>query len=287
MMFLDDLAAIVDGDEAVLARHLDHLAECDSCRDARHDAATTARSVGEAGADYEPPADLAARVLDAIEAETPAAITVAEVAPAPRSAPTPAPAPAPVSTTTVRAIGSRRRLWLVGAGVAALAAGTAWYVASRGTDAPAVATQTATDSTLSATIETINRAASDGLVGVEVRVGDEAWRPATPGVSLAAGTAIRTDERTRARVALSDGSSLVVNHATELTIDPTAARRIQLSRGEAVFDIEHLDQGPQFTVATASAFVDVLGTRFSVTADETYSSVRVSRGVVRVHGAAG
>ncbi|HUH01440.1 MAG TPA: VIT domain-containing protein, partial [Kofleriaceae bacterium] len=77
------------------------------------------------------------------------------------------------------------------------------------------------------------------------------------------------------------------NHATELVIDETAARRLRLVRGEAVFDIAHLESGPLLTVATDSAFVDVLGTRFSVTADAAYTAVRVSRGAVRVHGAAG
>ena len=33
----DDLADLVAGDSATIARHADHLASCDDCRDARHD----------------------------------------------------------------------------------------------------------------------------------------------------------------------------------------------------------------------------------------------------------
>ena len=42
--FLDELASIVDGDEGALDRHLDHLSECDGCRDVRHEADRVARS---------------------------------------------------------------------------------------------------------------------------------------------------------------------------------------------------------------------------------------------------
>ena len=34
----DELAALVDGDREVVLRHADHLAECDECRDLRHEA---------------------------------------------------------------------------------------------------------------------------------------------------------------------------------------------------------------------------------------------------------
>jgi hypothetical protein len=52
---LDDIALLVDGNEEALARWGDHLAECDACRDAVHDARLAARVVVDAGKDYEPP----------------------------------------------------------------------------------------------------------------------------------------------------------------------------------------------------------------------------------------
>ncbi len=49
--FLDDLAAVVDGDPDVLALHLDHLEECDGCRDVRHEAMGVLAAIGGAGDD--------------------------------------------------------------------------------------------------------------------------------------------------------------------------------------------------------------------------------------------
>lgn len=85
---LDDLTAIVDGDATAVARHADHLASCDACRDARHEATMVARAVGRAGADFVVPADLEARVLAAVDAAAPAASSP------PVPVPVPAPAPA-------------------------------------------------------------------------------------------------------------------------------------------------------------------------------------------------
>ncbi|MEZ4366821.1 MAG: hypothetical protein R2939_11100 [Kofleriaceae bacterium] len=40
---LDAMASLLDDDAAALAAHADHLATCEACRDARHDAETLAR----------------------------------------------------------------------------------------------------------------------------------------------------------------------------------------------------------------------------------------------------
>src|SRR4051812_49638484 len=63
----DELALLVDGDPQAIARHADHLATCDACRDARHDATAAARAIAAAGADYVPAAGLEARLLAAVE----------------------------------------------------------------------------------------------------------------------------------------------------------------------------------------------------------------------------
>ena len=67
---LEDLAAIVDGDEQLLEKHLDHLSECDSCRDARHEAVQAAAAIADAGADYQHPADFGERVTSAVDEQT-------------------------------------------------------------------------------------------------------------------------------------------------------------------------------------------------------------------------
>src|SRR5512140_1683497 len=64
----DDLAAIVDGDRDVIARHADHLASCDACRDARHEATQLANLVAGAGADHVTPAtdDVVGRLMTSL-----------------------------------------------------------------------------------------------------------------------------------------------------------------------------------------------------------------------------
>src|SRR5216683_1965637 len=83
----DELAAIVDGDRDAIARHAEHLASCDACRDARHDAQQIAALVGAAGGDYAPNVD---RLLAALDTAAPAAsdtlVGVAPVAAAPVAA---------------------------------------------------------------------------------------------------------------------------------------------------------------------------------------------------------
>ena len=46
---LDDLDALIAGDEVVMARHADHLAGCDACRDAKYEAAQVAKRARVAG----------------------------------------------------------------------------------------------------------------------------------------------------------------------------------------------------------------------------------------------
>src|SRR5438552_17659728 len=90
----DELAAIVDGDRDAIARHAEHLASCDACRDARHDAQQIAALVGAAGGEYAPTVD---RLLAALDTPAPSdtLVGVAPVAGVPvAAAPVVAAAPA-------------------------------------------------------------------------------------------------------------------------------------------------------------------------------------------------
>jgi Mg-chelatase subunit ChlD len=65
--FLDDLALLVDGDAATLAKWADVLADDDDARDVLHEARRTAQQARDAGAGFVVPADLEARVLAQID----------------------------------------------------------------------------------------------------------------------------------------------------------------------------------------------------------------------------
>src|SRR5690606_34044488 len=75
---MEDLAALVAGDATAIAKHAEHLASCDQCRDAKHEATQLAAKLADAGADYVPPADLVERVLAKVDAQAAEKATAAE-----------------------------------------------------------------------------------------------------------------------------------------------------------------------------------------------------------------
>lgn len=325
--FLDELGPIVDGDADALARHADFLVDDDEARDLRYDAARVAAELGWAGADYVMPLDLEARLLAALDrredagdpASAPSDRTTSpgfaapdrwapaealSQEPAPALAPTlpassglPAtsapPRHAPSAPTPVAARPARRGLLLLvpAVGVAALAAAAALFLVLRPSDsddpslppAPALAT-----GGIDGRLERAERAADDGQQGVSVRrPNSAAFVALSPGEPIPAGAVVRTDERTRASVRLSDGSRLVLNHATELELVPDAPRTVRMERGEVVADVAHLEGAPRAVFRTANGRVEVLGTKFDLAATSDLTSVRVMRGAVALASSEG
>ncbi|HEY7371038.1 MAG TPA: hypothetical protein VIF57_02595, partial [Polyangia bacterium] len=68
---IDNMADVLDG--SADQRLLDHIAGCDACRDARHDAERGRALVAGAGGDFVVPADLEARLGAALARRQPAA----------------------------------------------------------------------------------------------------------------------------------------------------------------------------------------------------------------------
>ena len=262
--FLDDLAAVVDGDDEVLARHLDHLAACDECRDARHDAAAAVEMIGAAGEDFFMPPDLEERVLGALGPAAPAPV-------------------APSRQAVIDRPARRRRVrpaWLVAGGLSAAA--VVAVIAVRGADDPLVAPSPGPAWTGSLAV--IDRAAA-GEGGVEVRTGD-GFVPVRVGATVTARASIRTDDSTRVELAMRDGSRIYLDHGTELRVGE-AGRVMTVARGNLVADVAHVERAPGALFHTAAGRVEVLGTRFSLTATDEQSSVRVVRGAVRLASARG
>ncbi|MFK8000032.1 MAG: VIT domain-containing protein [Polyangiales bacterium] len=102
------------------------------------------------------------------------------------------------------------------------------------------------------------------------------------GGEVPAGSTVRTDRQTRAQLALSDGTVLTLDRDTELAF-LGEGRRVRLSRGQILADVEHLEEGPNAYFETPSGDIEVIGTKFLLTASEDQGSVRVTQGVVRVH----
>jgi tetratricopeptide (TPR) repeat protein len=308
-----ELAELVDEDQEAIARHAAHLAGCESCRDARYEATRVVASVAGAGADYVAPGDLLARLLAAVDREAATPMTpmtamtapngAAAVAGAAMAAPngaagTPgdaiagavhasrvagpprvtergwhAKAPAPPRPPATRRLGAR--VWLaIGAGVAVAAGGAGVVLHER---AEPVVVARAADA-----IATLTRI--DGAGGhVEVRDG-AAWRALRADERLFAGAELRTDERTRAALTLTDGTSLVLDQRSALALG--AARRLRLAAGRLAADVTHVE-GQVLVIDTPSGRVDVVGTQLTVAATEALTSVQVTRGAVVLTSARG
>jgi transmembrane sensor len=92
----------------------------------------------------------------------------------------------------------------------------------------------------------------------------------------------RTEIGEMRRVALSDGSTLVLNTDSEVRIHFEATRRnVQLLRGEGLFEVAHDPQRP-FIVQTENVRVRAVGTVFAVRLRGDEVNVTVSEGVVEL-----
>ena len=84
------------------------------------------------------------------------------------------------------------------------------------------------------------------------------------------------------RIALSDGSRLLLNSQTEVIVRLTQQRRdVQLVRGEALFEVAH-DSARPFIVQAKNAQVRAVGTAFAVRVEGVRVKVTVTQGVVEV-----
>ncbi len=289
---LDDLAPLVDGDREAQNRHADLLAEDDEARDIKHEAREIAEQIAKAGADYAPPADFETRLMAALDGRGERRVAPTETMPsAPRpSASTRTPETKAPSTPTAKKGGRLVFLGLIG--VAAAAAFFVMFTPSeqvepRSTQNGDMQTPVIANAT-SARITTIARASSDASsTGIEIRNASGSWQSANADTIVNAGESIRTDARTRVRLVLSDDSEMVLNHSTELRFDREQPRRFELPEGEVLADVAHLDVGPNLTITVPTGRVEVIGTKFVLSAMPDAASVRVTRGAVRVHGSAG
>lgn len=80
-------------------------------------------------------------------------------------------------------------------------------------------------------------------------------------------------------VELADGSRIIMNGATSLTIDQDNPRHIELAHGEALFEVRHDEANPFVVVADGTRLLDA-GTVFNVVADQGRLDVAVAEGAV-------
>ncbi|MEI7893708.1 MAG: VIT domain-containing protein, partial [Myxococcales bacterium] len=248
----DDLARVVDG--TAPTELYEHIADCDACRDLRHEAAAVVTKIRDASCDFKPQSDLELRLL------------------------------APLDARSVRKPRrpSRRQVVVVAVtATVALAAGLALVVRSRG---PKTDSRTAVSS-WKGEIEAVVRASKDptgGLVQCDAAANCVGL---DTGAAVTAGLLLRTDDRTRVRLRMSDGTRLVLDRGTELSFG--TGRSADLRKGALVADVVHLDSQDNARFSVPGGGIDVLGTKFAVVAGDGRSRVQVTRGVVRLRNGRG
>jgi len=192
--------------------------------------------------------------------------------------------PAPLAAATpIRRVSSR--VWLAIGASAAIAAGVTGLVLSRGAGSTGEPAPIARAAGPIGKLTKLERAAADGADGVTIRIGDT-WRPLRKGEPVPAGAELRTDDRTRAALELGDGTRLVLDHGTALAFRPEDARQIRLAAGRLAADVAHVEGRPA-AITTPTGRIDVVGTRFSVTATDAMTQVQVTRGAVVLSNARG
>lgn len=83
-------------------------------------------------------------------------------------------------------------------------------------------------------------------------------------------------------VTLSDGSTLVLNGGSRLTVRMAGRERsVVMDQAEAAFDVAH-DASRPFRVTVGESRVEVLGTAFDIRRDAVSTRVTVTRGLVQV-----
>lgn len=80
-------------------------------------------------------------------------------------------------------------------------------------------------------------------------------------------------------IELADGSRIILNGGTRITIDRDTPRHVELAQGEALFEVKHDDANP-FLVVTGNTRLLDAGTVFNVVAEGGALDVEVAEGAV-------
>ncbi|MBI5486637.1 MAG: FecR domain-containing protein [Deltaproteobacteria bacterium] len=125
-------------------------------------------------------------------------------------------------------------------------------------------------------------------VEVKTADGSQSLAKGAGPVDLPAGATVTTDARTLATLTMSDGTTLSLDRATSLTFDLDDEDLLRVGSGQVLADVIPREAGrPRLRVALPTGELSVLGTKFSVRAEDDESRVDVARGVVEVRGGSG
>ena len=250
----------------------------------------------EANAPKPEPSELEKRVMAAVDARGPVSATKTPAPTSPTAAPATAATPAATPTAATTTVEKpphqdivvpttdtkKPGLWIVAVAILALVAFVIG-VTRKDEDKTTVVDAQGFDGALTGRISDVQRATAD-IGGVEISTSTNGEFGAVDnGAELGVGAAIRTDARTRAELLLSDGSTIHLDHNTLLSLDAKTPRAIRLEHGNLIAEMQHLADAPAATITTPSGRVEVVGTKFFLSAQATATNVRVTQGRVLLH----
>lgn len=138
---------------------------------------------------------------------------------------------------------------------------------------------------------TVEAIAVQGVVECRA-VSAKAWKPVVLGQHLPGATALRTGAEGRVRLRTADGSLLLVDPNTMMTIESLRAdesgqeglrARIRMWAGMMWANVTHLAKPADVRITTSSCVIGVRGTNFSVASEsESATNVSCSEGTVYV-----
>jgi Mg-chelatase subunit ChlD len=273
----DEMASVLDG--TARPELLQHVASCDTCRDARYEALRAKQLVAQAGADFALPRDLAVRLALAAPAEQEnrdAAPSAEPERPPPETGKAAAKPPARVQSLD-RLRERARRFALPALAVAAAASLFVWQLPENGTssDDP----QLLGPPWRGKVARVVSASGRDARLEI-CAPGGGVCRNAREGDDLPAASELATDQGTLAELELSDGSKLSLDRATRLALS-SRGRGARLVTGGIVADVaRERDSSVRFEFK--AGHLDVLGTKFSLRTEDDTASVQVVRGEVRL-----
>jgi hypothetical protein len=270
----EDLVGLLEGTASASLR--DHLAICDACRDGAHALERLLDRIGKAGDDFVVLPPFGGRI-PAIAAEASAAQKnegdrVSETRLRGSTGAPVVPRAEPAQKK------SGRPLWLLLAACVSITASAlvGIAIADHQRSLAVVATRS-WHGKVAKIAKSGGHASTPGLT-VTTPSGK---LPLGEGAEIKAGMQIATDGRTRARIELDDGSTLVLDRATALAIE-SEPRTITIADGAVLADVAHVEKAPSARVRTGNVEVKILGTKLAVTAAMDRTNVEVLRGEVEV-----
>jgi hypothetical protein len=289
---------LVDAIEGELPEHLAaHVEGCDVCRDLLHDAGSITDRVREAPEGCVVPIDLEQKLLAAIDARAPKTQIIDKRGPTgtligEETVPPLADGSASAKEAKVLAPNAKARArWFRDPrflGSLALAAAVAvGVVVIRGNQGGGQKEVTASAPWRGTVMTVVGTGSNDGLMLVEPTGATKALKK---GDTVAAGSRLRTDVRTRAKLELDDGTTLVLDRGTEMSLDKSENRAAKVASGSVVMQFAKNDETAA-SVTVPGGKVQSNGAKLAIAtgdgSEKSVTSLAVARGVVSVKDSSG